>query len=239
MAREVEGVAGAASGALRVAAATAAFALVHSALATRGVKAAARRALGPRAADGWYRPLYNAQALATFAALAAYTLRQPRRELYAVRGAAAGLMRAGQLAAAAYAGWAVASVGVAEFAGVPGFAAWSRGAAALPPSPEAQGPGVDDTGRLRAGGPFALSRHPLNVAFGLVLWLQPRVTSAFAALAAVSTVYLVAGSHHEEARLAARLGAVYDAYRRGGTPFFLPAPPLRPGAGPALAPHDA
>jgi protein-S-isoprenylcysteine O-methyltransferase Ste14 len=198
---------------------------VHSALASRRAKERARRAAGDRAVDGWYRPLFNAQAVATFGALVAYALRQPDRELYRVRGAAALLMRAGQLAALGYAGWAVATVGVATFAGAPGLVAWSRGAPVLPPMPEAQGPAVDAAGRVHAAGPFALSRHPLNVAFGAVLWLQPRVTASFAALAAVSTLYLVAGSRHEEWRLSARHGAAYDAYRRGGTSFFLPGRP--------------
>jgi protein-S-isoprenylcysteine O-methyltransferase Ste14 len=215
----------------RVAAATLAFALVHSALASRGAKAAARRRLGDRAVDGWYRPFYNAQALATFGAVVAYAARRPGPVLYEVGGAPALVMRAGQAAALGYAAWAVATVGLATFSGLPGLAAWAADAPTLPPAPEAQGPPLGADGRVRATGPFALSRHPLNFAFGAVLWLQPRVTAAFAAFAAVSTAYLVAGSWHEEARLAERAGPAYEAYRRSGAPFFLPGPPRPPAPG--------
>jgi protein-S-isoprenylcysteine O-methyltransferase Ste14 len=220
--------AGAAEGVWRAAAATLAFAVVHSALASRGAKAAARRRLGDRAVDGWYRPFYNAQALATFAAAVAYAARRTGPVLYEVRGAPALVMRAGQAAALGYAAWAVATVGLATFAGLPGLVAWAADAPTLPPAPEAQGPPTTDGGGVRADGPFALSRHPLNFAFGAVLWLQPRVTAAFAAFTAVSTAYLVAGSWHEEARLSERVGPPYEAYRRSGAPFFLPGPPRPP-----------
>src|SRR4051794_10509149 len=57
---------------LKTAAATAAFGLVHSALASHAAKRAATHLLGPRARNGLYRPLYIAQSVATTAALAAY-----------------------------------------------------------------------------------------------------------------------------------------------------------------------
>ena len=217
----------------RVAAATAAFAAVHSALASARAKRAARRHAGDRAVDGWYRPLYNVQALATFGALVAYARRQPDRTLYDVRGAPRALMRGGQLAALGGAAWAVARVGPLTFAGAPGLAAWARGTRDLPPTPEAQGPTVDASGGVDGGGPFALTRHPLNTAFAVMLWLQPRMTANLAAFTALATVHLVAGSRHEEARLAARHGAAYERYRRAGVPFFLPGPAR------ALPPADA
>jgi protein-S-isoprenylcysteine O-methyltransferase Ste14 len=211
-----------ASGAWRVLGATAAFALVHSLLASRRTKAAVRRAVGERAYDGAYRPLYNAQAVGTFAALVVYARRQPDRPLYEIRGPLAALMRAGQLAAAGYAAWAVGTVGLPTFAGAPGLVAWLRGDPALPPAPEAQGPAAEPGGPVRVAGPFTTSRHPLNLAFNAILLLQPRVTANFAAFTALSTAYLVAGSWHEETRLAAWAGRGYEAYRGSGVPFYVP-----------------
>ncbi len=54
---------------------------------------------------------------------------------------------------------------------------------------------------------------------------------ALVAFSALATVYLVAGSRHEEARLRAAYGAEYEAYRRSGVPFYWPrgAPHLQAG----------
>jgi protein-S-isoprenylcysteine O-methyltransferase Ste14 len=203
-------------------AATAAFGVVHSALASRRMKTAARRVAGDRARDAWYRPLYNAQAIATFAALAAYARRLPDRPLYQARGPLVALLRLGQLAGLVYGGAAVRQIGVGRITGATGLAAWMHGRAVVPPEPEAQGPAPDSNGRLRGTGPFAWSRHPLNFAPLPVLWLNPRMTMNLAAFNVAATLYLVAGSRHEEARLADAYGSTYEAYRRSGVPFYLP-----------------
>ena len=206
---------------LRTAAAAVAFAVVHSALASQPAKAAVRRLLGDRNRSGWYRALYNAQAVLTTAALAAYLRRLPDRTLYEIRSPLARLMQLGQLAGLAYAALAVRQVGVTRFAGATSLAAWSRGGA-IAPEPEAQGPALGSDGHLQTAGPFARSRHPLNFAPLPVLWLAPRMTANLAAFSALATVYLVAGSRHEETRLQAAYGEVYEAYRRSGVPFYWP-----------------
>jgi hypothetical protein len=66
---------------LKVAAATAVFGLVHSALASRKAKRAATQAFGERNRNGLYRVAYIAQSAATLGLLAAYIRRQPSREL--------------------------------------------------------------------------------------------------------------------------------------------------------------
>jgi protein-S-isoprenylcysteine O-methyltransferase Ste14 len=218
----------------RIALAVAAFAAVHSALASRSAKRAARRAAGGRAGDGWYRAAYNAQAVLTFAALVAHARRLPDRELYRARGPLAALLRAGQLAGLAYAAWAVRQVGVGPMAGVTSLGAWAEGRPEVPPAPEAQGPAPARGGALRTTGPFAWSRHPLNFAPLPVLWLQPRMTRNLAAFNALATLYLIAGSWHEESRLAAAYGEEYEAYRRSGVPFYWPRPPRAVGSPPAV-----
>lgn len=208
--------------ALRVVAATAAFAAVHSLLASRAAKARVRRLVGDRARDGWYRVLFNAQALATFAALGAYARRLPDRTLWEARGPLRLLLHDGQLAGLAFAAQAVREVGVGRMAGTTSLAAWTRRDGEVPPEPEAQGPAPDASGRLRTDGPFARSRHPLNFAPLPVLWLWPRMTANLAAFNAAATLYLVLGSWHEERRLAAAYGEPYERYRRSGVHFYLP-----------------
>ena len=220
-------------GAPAVALATVAFALVHSALASRTVKRLVRRAVGGRGYDGWYRVAYNAQAGATCGALVAWSWRRPSRTLWHVRGPLAALMRAGQLAGLAAGVWAVRELGLAYWAGAEHAGAWLAGRDPMPPAPEGQGPGANADGTLRGTGPYAHSRHPLNVVGLPILWLQPRMTANLAAFNLVATAYFVAGTVPEERRLARRHGAAYAAYRRSGVPRFWPR--LRPALAAAAA----
>src|SRR4051794_33892210 len=94
----------------------------------------------------------------------------------------------------------------------------------VPPEPEAQGPALDDDGKMHAAGPFAWSRHPLNFAPLPILWLWPRMTTSLLAFNTAATIYLVVGSLHEEARLREAYGDDYDAYLDSGVPFYVPVP---------------
>src|SRR5919199_1262602 len=207
----------------KVMAATAAFGLVHSALASRAAKRAAARTLGERNRNGLYRVFYIGQSLVTLGMLAAYIRRQPSRELYRVEGPLAFLMHAAQAGALVYATSAAAQVGLRRITGLESFLAW-LGDGPVPPEPEAQGPALDGEGRRHAAGPFAWSRHPLNFAPLPVFWLWPRMTTGLLAFNTAATAYLVIGSLHEEARLREAFGEDYAAYQRSGVPFYLPAP---------------
>ena len=55
-----------------------------------------------------------------------------------------------------------------------------------------------------------------------LLWLAPRMTANLAAFSAVTTLYLLAGSHHEEARLREAYGEAFAAYVASGVGFFMP-----------------
>ena len=208
--------------ALGMAALTVAFGALHSALASRAAKRLAAQLVGERARDGWYRTFYNVQAVATSVALVAYGRRHPGPTVWHVRGVGAALMRAGQAVGLALGVAAVRQLGLLRVSGLASVAAWGAGDPRPDVAPEAQGPRIDAAGHVPAPGPFAWTRHPLNVAPLPVLWLQPRMTTALLAFTAVATAYLVVGSWHEEARLAARHGEAYDAYRARGVPFYLP-----------------
>jgi methanethiol S-methyltransferase len=206
---------------MKVMAATAAFGVVHSALASRTAKRAAASAFGERNRNGLYRVFYITQSLVTFGALAAYIRRQPGRELYRIQGPLAVGMQAAGAVAVVYATSAAAQVSIRRITGLESVVAWC-GEGPVPPEPEAQGPALDEEGCRRAAGPFAWSRHPLNFVPLPIFWLQPRMTTNLLAFNTAATVYLVVGSLHEEARLREAFGEAYEAYRTSGVPFYVP-----------------
>ena len=208
---------------VKVAAATAAFGVVHSLLASLPAKRAAARAFGERNRNGLYRVVYIGQSLATFGLLAAYIRRQPSRELYRVEGPLALLVHAIQAGTAVYATAAAGQVGLRRISGLESFLAWLGNGPVLP-EPEAQGPALDGEGQQRAAGPFAGSRHPLNFAPLPIFWLWPRMTTNMLAFNTAATIYLVVGSLHEEARLRQAFGEDYEAYLNSGIPFYIPGP---------------
>jgi methanethiol S-methyltransferase len=209
---------------LKVVIATLGFALLHSALASRTAKESAARLAGRRQRNGLYRIFYLAQSVTTLVGLLLYLAHQPDRMLYQVRGPWARLLNLGQLGGLLLATYAATQIGVTRVLGLASVVAWLQGKDTVPPEPEAQGPARAGDGELRATGPFAWSRHPLNFAPLPVFWLMPRMTSKLLAFNLVATIYLVLGSLHEEARLRHAYGPEYEAYRRSGTPFYVPWP---------------
>jgi protein-S-isoprenylcysteine O-methyltransferase Ste14 len=217
---------------VKVVVATAAYAGLHSALASSQAKEAAARVLGTPARNGLYRAAYNAQAVVTFAALLGYLLPQPDRVLYRLTGPAAVAARVGQLLGWAWAVAAAWEVGVLRITGLAELGAWARAVARpknsggyerlVEPEPEAQGPAPDGVGELRTGGLFRWSRHPLNFAPVPIALLAPTMTLKRATFGVVALVYLVVGSRHEEARLARAYGERYARYQRSGVPFYVP-----------------
>ncbi len=208
---------------IKVMAATAAFGLVHRALASRAAKRAAAERFGERNRNGLYRVFYLAQSAVTFGLLAGYICRVPGRELYRVRGPLAGLMRAGQVVALVHATAAARQVGIRRILGLESLLSWLEDGP-VPPEPEAQGPALDAQGLRHGAGPFAWSRHPLNFAPLPVFWLQPAMTTNLLAFNLAATVYLVVGSLHEEARLREAYGEAYAHYQRSGVAFYVPGP---------------
>jgi protein-S-isoprenylcysteine O-methyltransferase Ste14 len=216
--------------------ATALFGAVHSVLAGTWATERAAGLFGERAVSGLYRPAYVLLSAALTGLLVWYVWRLPGREVYHVRGPLAWAMRAGQAAALAYAGWAVYHVGLDFLVGWDNLVAWLQGAAVIPPPPDGQGPAPAGDGTMRATGPFAHTRHPLNLFIPFFLWLMPRMTTPRLVFALVATVYAVLGSVHDEVHLVRTYGAAYRRYQER-VPFFIPGMPagpvpLLPPAGP-------
>jgi hypothetical protein len=215
----------AAAAALRTAAAALVWGAVHSALASHAAKRRAARAVGERAARGWYRAAYNAQAVATTAALGAYVWRHRGPVVYEARGAARPAVIAAQALAIAAFLRALYDGGLGDLSGVRPLAAWGAGGP-LRPVPDGQGPVEDDQGRPAPRGLSLHTRNPSNFFIVPVLWIAPRVRAGWAGMSAALTAYAVAGSWHGERMMLARWGRPYAAYRASGVPFLVPR--LRP-----------
>jgi protein-S-isoprenylcysteine O-methyltransferase Ste14 len=161
----------------------------------------------------WYRPIYNAQAIATTAALFLWLRKaSPDEHVYEIRGPAAWAMRGGQAVVLIRLTDCVRAVGLLNFLG-------------FDPSRtiEAQGPARGRSGALIVTGPFERHRHPTNFWPVVLLWLQPRMSHASLGFSIVASVYLYAGSHHQDARLRRAYGEAYERYR-AAVPFFVPSP---------------
>jgi hypothetical protein len=209
-------------GMCKVAVATVLFGLVHSLLASEWAKERAVEWFGEADARAWYRPFYLGQSLVLVGLLILYIRRQPGEELYHATGVLGGVMRAVQVAVLALMGWALFNVGLDFMTGWDELVAWSRGAD-IPPMPDGQGPAPQPDGTMRATGPFAFTRHPLNWFMLPLFWLNPRMTTRLLAFNFVVTLYVVFGSVHLESRLADTYGAAYQGYEQS-VPFFTPMP---------------
>lgn len=207
------------SPALRAGAAMAGYATLHSALASTHAKDAAARLLGERARDVGYRPFYVVQSVAATVALVRYVRALPEETLVVYPRPVAAALRAVHVAAVAFGVWAGGAAGVGRISGLDGVAAGVAGNA-VRPTPPAHGPYEADAG-LRVRGPFARTRHPLNLAFLPMLWGARRLTSRRLGAALVGTAYVVLGSALEERRNGAAYGQAYARYRRR-VPFLLP-----------------
>ena len=206
---------------LKAALATAVFATVHSALASRQAKHAAGRLVGEERRDATYRVFYVAQSLCGFAGLVAFTASLPKRTVYRVQGPAAHLLRLGQAAGVMHLIAGLREIGVMRWAGLYNFAAWRTGGP-IPEGPVAQGPELQVDGRLSTDGPFRWSRHPLNFSGIPIFWFTPHMTTRRLGFNLASTLYFILGSAHEEARLKEAYGDVYRGYLARDVPFFLP-----------------
>jgi len=210
--------------ALKMMAATAAFAVVHSFLATRSAKHTAARVFGERRRNAFYRAFYNGQSLVTFALLGLYARSLPDRTLYEVRGPARWLMQGSRLAACALAVHTARQVGALRMMGVTEVREFLQGAENVHPEPEAQGPALASDGQMKITGAFRNTRHPMNFAPLPILLLKPKMTVRLAAFAGASAVYFLLGSLHEESRLAEAYGDTYQDYRYSNVSFYLPVP---------------
>ena len=189
------------------------WALVHSLFASRTVKRAACRMLGP-STRRWYRVLYVLFAVVSVAPLPLLVAVSESRTLYSVSAPWSWMMVGGQVLAGAGVLWTVMRTSPKRFLGI---AQLVEGESR--PRPD-----------LQVRGFYRLVRHPMYSFSIVLIWLTPQVSIALAALYGLMTVYFVVGSMHEERLLADEFGPAYERYRRS-VPGFVPRPPFGSAGG--------
>jgi protein-S-isoprenylcysteine O-methyltransferase Ste14 len=182
----------------------AAYGLVHSLLASLWVKAQARRLFGP-AADRLYRLVYNGIAVVTFFPLLALPVVLPGRTLYRLQSPWAWMALGIQFLAFLTLVFGVLQTGAGSFLGLRQLA----------------GPIETAAPRLVITGLYRFVRHPLYTAGLAFIWATPVMNTNLLAFYAGLTMYIVAGTLHEEYRLRREFGEAYREYQRS-TPMLIP-----------------
>lgn len=80
--------------------------------------------------------------------------------------------------------------------------------------------------RFRTSVPYRVVRHPLMLGFLIAFWSIPTMTWGHLLFAAVTTAYVLVGTHLEERDLEDAFGANYQEYRRR-VPMIVPLPRKR------------
>lgn len=189
------------------------YAALHSALLTEGARRGLEAWFGARAFQGWFRLLFNLQAVVLFALFAIWAASLPDTEWLRVGGLPGTVLLGVRLAASVFLVRCVGSVGFSSFLGLDDWRAWRAG---RPPP----GDGVE-TGTLVADGPYRWVRHPMYAAGFVVLWAEPHWTANRASFVLAASLYLWLGSLHEERRLLRFYGEAYRRYA-ASTPRFFP-----------------
>jgi protein-S-isoprenylcysteine O-methyltransferase Ste14 len=109
----------------------------------------------------------------------------------------------------AFVGWGVQAAGVVATA----LASRRLDVLALAGIRQARGEPSHITGIVQDGW-YRVVRHPIYLAWLLMVWPAPVLTGTRAAFAALSSLYLIAAVPMEERTLLAEFGPAYAAYRR-------------------------
>lgn len=182
------------------------WALLHSVLAARHVKAWAHRAVGEQTVARWYRFFYNVFSTLTVLPLFPLLAWLPDQTLYVVPAPWRWLMVAGQLLALAGLVATLMQTDVWHFVGV---------AQLVRDNP------TEAPSSLQVDGFYGWVRHPLYTFSLLLIWLTPAMTVNLLTTYILFTLYFYVGSIHEERRLIAEFGDAYRQYQQE-VPRLLP-----------------
>jgi protein-S-isoprenylcysteine O-methyltransferase Ste14 len=170
------------------------YGALHSLLASRTVKTAARDRFGP-AADRLYRLVFNGLAVISLMPVLAVLAAHLGPVAYVVPWPWAAVLLAAQIAAAGF-------LAVGFLHSDPGYFLGLRQL------------GNRDAGqRLVTRGAHRVVRHPLYSAALLALWCLPVQTAGTLGFAAGATLYILIGSELEERKLIGIFGEDYVRYR--------------------------
>ncbi len=183
--------------------ALAGWGVLHSVLASLTAKARARQWLGPRAADGLYRLVYNVVSIITFLPVMGLAGVLPDTRLYQLPSWSLVITVPVQLLSALAALVILWHVDLFRFLGLRQLGRWLEG------RPDPRDPPV-----LVTTGIYGLVRHPLYFFSLLILWLTPVMTVNILTFNVVSTLYFWIGSIFEEHKLVAEFGEAYRLHQR-------------------------
>ncbi len=182
--------------------AIAAWGLVHSWLASLGVKEAVRGRFGVGAMR-FYRLAYNVFSFVTFVPILLLVGLLPDRVLYVMPPPWRYVMLAGELLAVLCILLALLQVDAASFIGL------------------RQVLQAEQPSQLVTNGFYRWVRHPLYLLGLLILWLTPAMTRNLLVAYVSLTAYLIIGAMFEERKLLREFGAAYAEYR-ARTPMLIP-----------------
>jgi methanethiol S-methyltransferase len=184
----------------------AAWGVMHSWLASLGIKSRIRQRYGP-AAGRYYRLGYNIFTVISLLPVLLLAAVLPDRPLYTVPFPWSLLLLVVQGAAGLFVLAGLLQTGLGSFLGLP----------------QALGREEASEHRLVTGGIYRLVRHPLYLGGLVFIWASPNMTRNLLALYIAFSLYLVGGAIVEERKLLVVFGEKYAEYRKR-TPMFLPWP---------------
>ena len=176
--------------------------IVHSLLASVGVKNFLRRILGDRFMK-FYRLLYNVFAVVSIAPVLYLMISLPDKTLYQVPTPWNYFMLAGQGLSVLFLFVAVLQTDLLSFAGLRQLVQEEK------------------AGNLVTNGLYRSVRHPLYTFSLLILWLSPSMSINSFIVYSALTIYILIGIVFEERKLLREYGQVYVEYR-SSTPMLFP-----------------
>jgi protein-S-isoprenylcysteine O-methyltransferase Ste14 len=176
--------------------------VIHSLLASVGLKNVLRRALGDRFMR-MYRLLYNVFAVISFLPVLYLMITLPDRPLYQVPPPWSYLMVAGQVISLLFLGAAVLQTDLLSFVGLRQLFVEEK------------------IGHLVTNGLYRFVRHPLYTFSLLVLWLSPSMSLNSFMVYIALTGYIWIGIIFEERKLLREFGRQYADYK-SVTPMLIP-----------------
>lgn len=182
------------------------YGVLHSALATRRVKAWSYNRFG-EIGERFYRLIYNIIGVVALLPIFVLLALLPGEEIYSWSSPWLYLALLIQALGALIILIGLLQTGVWSFLGL----GWLIGG--------------DQAGEeaLITSGLYSHMRHPLYTGGLLMLWFMPVMTTSLLAFNLASTLYLYIGSIFEERRLVATFGERYDVYRKR-VPRLIPNP---------------
>ena len=176
--------------------------ILHSLLASTGIKNLLRRAFG-NGFMKFYRLLYNIFGVISFLPILYLLITLPDKTLYQIPTPFSYVMRLGQLLSLILLFAAVMQTDVLSFAGLRQLFAEEK------------------PGRLITEGLYRFVRHPLYMFSLLILWLSPAMSLNSLIVYVGLTLYILIGILFEERKLVREFGKNYEEYR-SSTPMLIP-----------------